>query len=498
MSLQIGQIIDDKYRIAGIIGEGGMGAVYEGENLRIRRRVAIKVLHAETAANADVVRRFEREAQAAGTIGNDHILEVLDLGTLQGGERYMVMEFLDGEPLSGRLKRRGRLTPNELYPIVKQVLLGLAAAHGAGIIHRDLKPDNIFILREKAGQRDYVKIIDFGISKFSQTGGDHAMTRTGTVMGTPYYMSPEQASGSSEADSRSDLYAVGVVLYESVTGHVPFEGNTFNELLFKIVLSDVQPVQRLAPDIDPAFASIITKAMARPVDQRFQTAAQFVAALDNWAQSGASVSVHLDPRTSSPFLPPGVASSARGMVPGSSGVALPPRATPISSPAVQPGDPVMGGGSPRRTQGSWANSQSQMVTPKKGISPAAAATIGGVGLVLMVGVAIGAYKLVGDNRTPPIPTSSVDISHPSAATAAPPVEPPTATAPPPATVIPVTNTPPEKNTPVAPPATTASVAPAGKGTTHVAKVPPPPPPAKGGKPPPSGKGKGGDQADLGY
>src|SRR6266481_5850375 len=137
MSLEIGQIVEGKYRIIRLIGEGGMGAVYEGENVRIRRRVAIKVLHAATASNAEAVQRFEREAQAAGRIGSDHILEVLDLGTLPNNDRYMVMEFLEGEPLSGRIQRKGRLDPRELAPIARQVLIGLSAAHAAGIIHRD-------------------------------------------------------------------------------------------------------------------------------------------------------------------------------------------------------------------------------------------------------------------------------------------------------------------------------------------------------------------------
>src|SRR3954464_10434113 len=137
MTLAPDQIIDNKYRIVRLIGEGGMGAVYEGENSRIRRRVAIKVLHAATAANAEGVTRFEREAQAAGTIGNDHILEVLDLGALPDGDRYMVMEFLDGEPLSTRITRFGKLTPSQLTPIIRQTLEALGAAHQAGIFHRD-------------------------------------------------------------------------------------------------------------------------------------------------------------------------------------------------------------------------------------------------------------------------------------------------------------------------------------------------------------------------
>jgi len=282
--LSTGDILDGKYRIVRLIGEGGMGAVYEGENTRIHRRVAIKVLHAGVAEQAEAVQRFEREAQAAGRIGSEHIVEVLDLGALPDGDRYLVMEFLDGDGLGTRIKDRGRLTPAELCPIAHQLMEGLAAAHGAGIIHRDLKPDNVFLLRQRGGQADFVKLLDFGISKFSQMSGDSgfSMTRTGAVMGTPYYMAPEQAKGSREMDHRVDLYAAGVILYEALTGHVPFSADTFNELLFKIVLEEPKPLAQVDPSIDPGFAAIVTKAMARDPAHRFQDAREFQQALGAW------------------------------------------------------------------------------------------------------------------------------------------------------------------------------------------------------------------------
>ncbi len=285
MSLTTGEIIDDKYRIIRLIGEGGMGAVYEGENVRIHRRVAIKVLHAGVAENQDAVQRFEREAQAAGRIGSEHIVEVLDLGNLANGDRYMVMEFLEGESLNDRIHGKGRLTPAELYPPAYQILEGLAAAHGAGIIHRDLKPDNVYLLKSRSGQADFVKLLDFGISKFSALSGESgfSMTRTGAVMGTPYYMSPEQAKGAKSMDHRADLYAVGVILYEAVTGQVPFNADTFNELLFKIVLEQPAPVRQLVPDVDPNFAAIITKGMSREPALRYQSAQEFQQALEQWA-----------------------------------------------------------------------------------------------------------------------------------------------------------------------------------------------------------------------
>jgi eukaryotic-like serine/threonine-protein kinase len=285
MSLSTGDIIDGKYRIVRLIGEGGMGAVYEAENMRIHRKVAIKVLHAGVAQTGEAVSRFEREAQAAGRIGSEHIVEVLDMGNLSSGDRYMVMEFMDGDALSGRIRDRTRLTPGEIYPIMHQLLDALGAAHGAGIIHRDLKPDNVYLLKSRGGKADFVKLLDFGISKFNQLSGDSgfSMTRTGAVMGTPYYMAPEQAKGARDLDHRVDLYAAGVILYEAITGEVPFNADTFNELLFKIVLEAAKPVEQVVPNTDPNFAAIVNKSMAREPGQRFQTAREFQQALEQWA-----------------------------------------------------------------------------------------------------------------------------------------------------------------------------------------------------------------------
>lgn len=296
MPLQPGEIIDGKYRIIRLLGEGGMGAVYEGENTRIKRTVAIKVLHAAVAEKADVVQRFEREAQAAGRIGSEHIVEVLDLGNLPSGERFMVMEYLDGEDLTGRIKRFKRLSSDQVAPLLHQVLEGLAAAHDAGIIHRDLKPDNIY-LTTKAGKQDFVKLLDFGVSKFSALDSEMSMTRTGAVMGTPYYMSPEQAKGG-KVTNRSDIYAIGVVTYQMLTGRVPFNAGSFNELLFKIALESPEPIEQVVPGISPAFAQLVHRAMDRDPEQRFQSARDFQRALAEVQQSAIPMQAGSDPRAS--------------------------------------------------------------------------------------------------------------------------------------------------------------------------------------------------------
>ena len=347
MSLSTGDVIDGKYRIVRLIGEGGMGAVYEAENMRIHRKVAIKVLHAGVAQTGEAVSRFEREAQAAGRIGSEHIVEVLDLGNLPSGDRYMVMEFMDGDSLSGRISARGRLTPGEIYPILHQLLEALAAAHGAGIIHRDLKPDNVYLLKSRGGKSDFVKLLDFGISKFNQLSGDSgfSMTRTGAVMGTPYYMAPEQAKGSRELDHRVDLYAVGVILYECVTGEVPFNADTFNELLFKIVLEQARPVQQSVPNLDPSFAAIVNKSMAREPAQRFQSAREFQHALEQWA-AGAGPQFAAALNASAQAAHGGGAPGYHQQVPTGQHPAVNTGQYPAAAPAH-----TLGTGTP----GSWAN-----------------------------------------------------------------------------------------------------------------------------------------------
>jgi eukaryotic-like serine/threonine-protein kinase len=283
MALSEGDVIDEKYRILRLLGKGGMGTVWVAENLRVRRQVAIKVLLRSAAeAAGDALLRFEREAQAAGQIGSDHIVEVLDLGTTADGDRFMVMEYLEGDTLKQRM-RRGRLEPQKTAAVFCQLLEGLTAAHAAGIVHRDIKPDNIFLQKEKAGHRDWVKILDFGISKFSQLSGEEGqVTRAGMVMGTPFYMSPEQARTAHAVDTRSDLYSVAVMLFETLTGQVPFSGTTFAELLFKIAFEPQPHPKTVMPTLDDEICAIILRGMERDPAARFQTAGEFAEALKAW------------------------------------------------------------------------------------------------------------------------------------------------------------------------------------------------------------------------
>ncbi|MBL9024998.1 MAG: protein kinase [Myxococcales bacterium] len=333
MHLQPGQILADKYRIVRMIGHGGMGSVYEGENVRIRRRVAIKTLHAGVSQKPDVLERFEREAQAAGRIGSEHIVEVLDMGDLQDGSRFMVMEFLEGMTLGERIVKQGRIAPRELVPIMAAMLDGLAGAHAAGIIHRDLKPANVFLTRLR-NQPDFVKILDFGVSKFNVLNSEEmSMTRTGAVVGTPYYMSPEQAKGSRAIDHRSDLYSAGVILYEAITGQVPFNAQTFNELIFKIALESPPPPEQFVPGLDPNFAVIMRRSMARDPNERFQSAAEMRDALWAWAREWDTYGGNPPPRAgSSPHL--GMSSMKTQMLPMVAPAAISPGQTAVIGSSV--------------------------------------------------------------------------------------------------------------------------------------------------------------------
>src|SRR5947209_10283594 len=222
------------YEIKEKLGEGGMGAVYMGEHPLIGKRVAVKVLLDELVANETLVTRFFHEAKAANDIRHQNIVDIVDFGKLEkeGGGKvvYLVMELLEGKSLAARLDTPPRLTFEETRHILQQCCSGLAASHAKGIIHRDLKPDNLFLVH-RGGDENFVKILDFGIAKLTATASTNAKTRTGTLIGTPAYLSPEQCAGRSNIDARSDVYALGIVMYEMLTGNVPFKGEGFGDIV---------------------------------------------------------------------------------------------------------------------------------------------------------------------------------------------------------------------------------------------------------------------------
>ena len=314
MALDPGQILDGKYRVGRLIGEGGMGTVYEGENSRIGRRVAIKVLHVQVAAMPEFVERFEREARAAARIGSQHVCDVLDLGDLPNGDRYIVMEYLDGVSFEDRLAAKGKLSAAQLAPIAFELLEGLGTMHNARVIHRDLKPANVFLARLSSGRGEIVKILDFGVAKLQPFEGEvGTMTQTGTMMGTPLYMSPEQARGARDVDGRTDIYAASVMFYRALTGSLPYSAETLNELLFKIVLEDPKPLRDLAPEVDEVFAGIVHKGLSRDLEQRFQTAREYQQAIAVWGRTQGRASLAF--ATTMQSDPPGPASTPRDVPP---------------------------------------------------------------------------------------------------------------------------------------------------------------------------------------
>ena len=270
-----GTLVAGKLRIVRLLGTGGMGAVYEVEHELTKHRRALKLLHARYKVYPELIQRFLREASAAGRIGNPHIAETFDAGELETGDPYLVMELLKGETLSDLLRRKQRLSMTEAAELVRQACTGVQAAHDAGIVHRDLKPENLFVVERD--HRPFVKILDFGISKFDPqlTGGEMSTTREGTSLGTPLYMPPEQVRGDKRIDQRADVYALGVILYECLTGKRPYEAETLAHLAVLIHEGHATPVAELRPDVPPGLAEIVQRAMANKPELRFATAREF-------------------------------------------------------------------------------------------------------------------------------------------------------------------------------------------------------------------------------
>jgi serine/threonine-protein kinase len=281
----IGQVLDGKYQITRLLGEGGMGAVYEGTHLGTGRRVAVKVILTPNAsATAEMVGRFQREARMAGTVDTEHVVQVFDTGIDRDtGRPFTVMELLRGEDLEKLVERLGPLAPELALRIVAQALLGLKKAHEAGVIHRDIKPANLYLARRDNGTI-IVKIVDFGIAKVKGdalgASENQGLTRTGSMMGSPLYMSPEQAQGSKQIDQRTDIWSLGVVLYQVLAGHTPLGHiDTLGALIVALCSSPPPPLQSAAPWIAPEIASIVHAAVEPLLAKRFQSADEMLVAI---------------------------------------------------------------------------------------------------------------------------------------------------------------------------------------------------------------------------
>ncbi len=425
----------DRYRVLEKIGEGGMGAVYAVEHVLLQKRMAMKLLRADLSRKQDLVARFQNEAIAASRIGQENIVAVTDFGRTPDGLVYFVMEELHGESLGRVIHGEGRIPVPRTVDIAAQLCRALQAAHAAGIIHRDLKPDNV-ILVEKDGRPDFVKVLDFGISKVGGAAGGERITQVGTIVGTPEYMAPEQAAGK-PVDPRSDVYSLGVLLFEMLTGRLPFEGDTAVAILLK---HQTQPPPRLSDVIpDGAFPAALEAAVARalakrPADRQ-QSMSELLADLQGSAAQGrfTQPELRLPPGRDEPssvwitpslVSPPPKRPSPAAVLP----VAPKPAVQPPAAEATQTEVTV-----PRR----FASADAEVTVPAAiGLSEFDATMPGGpvprrgrgiwlaVGAVVLVGAVAGYLSI---RRTPPPPA-------PEAATVAAPELPPPPSAPVPSPV----------------------------------------------------------------
>ncbi len=323
-------LVDGKYQLVRRIGQGGMGSVWEARHSSLNKRVAIKFIESEYARSPEARARFDREARAAASIQSRHAIEIVDHGITDDGKPYIVMEFLSGEPLDKRIEAAGKLPLQDTARILQQVCRALSRAHGQGIVHRDLTPENIFLVRSPDDDEEIAKVLDFGIAKVQAPEGSQGLTsstKTGAVLGTPYYMSPEQARGLRNVDHRTDIWSLGVIAFRAVTGQLPFEGESVGDLLVKICTSPVPVPSHVTPGLPPAFDAWFARALDRDPAGRFATVQESAEAL---AQA-AGITVR---RASTGWESGNVSAHSPSSVPVTQTAALPHSFTPQGIVAV--------------------------------------------------------------------------------------------------------------------------------------------------------------------
>ena len=366
-----GDVLAGRYRVDRILGVGGMGVVVAAHHIQLDDKVAIKFLLPATLTNKEAVARFAREARVAVKIKSEHVARVSDVGTLENGAPYMVMEFLDGSDLAAWIRDRGPLPVEQAAEFVLQACEALAEAHALGIVHRDLKPANLVVVRRADGVSS-VKVLDFGISKITNTtgsGGDSSMTRTSAVMGSPLYMSPEQMQSSRNVDARGDIWALGVILYELVTGEAPFVAETMPELVLQIMSAQPVPLQSRRANLPEGLEAVILRCLEKDRGKRYATVGQLAVELLPFAPKRAKSSVE---RISGIMQSAGMSASALAVPPSSdSGV-----------------EATSKGG----TFATWGRTSA---TPSKGRTPVI------VGLLITLALAASGFALL---RTPSVPT----------------------------------------------------------------------------------------------
>jgi serine/threonine-protein kinase len=299
LGMNVGDVLAGKYRIERVIGEGGMGVVVAAHHLQLDQKVAIKFLLPEMLTNPEIVARFAREARAAVRIKSEHVARVADVGTLENGAPYMVMEFLEGTDLSAFLQQQGRQSVPQAVEFTLQACEAIAEAHALGIVHRDLKPANLFVTR-RADHVLSIKVLDFGISKVTTAGStapDANMTKTSMSLGSPLYMSPEQMASTRNVDERTDIWALGAILHEMLTCNAPFNGTTLPEICYKIATEPPAPLRTLRPDAPWEVEAVIKKCLEKQRTERYRNVAELAAALVDFGPPRVRVSFERISRT---------------------------------------------------------------------------------------------------------------------------------------------------------------------------------------------------------
>jgi serine/threonine-protein kinase len=286
-----GDVLAGKYRVERVLGQGGMGVVVAAHHIQLDEKVALKFLLPEGLKNPEAVARFVREARAAVKIKSEHVARVSDVGQLENGSPYMVMEYLDGGDLADWLKQRGAMSVEMAVDFVLQACEAIAEAHALGIVHRDLKPANLFCVLRADGQLS-VKVLDFGISKVTTPGAQgHDMTNTAAIVGSPMYMSPEQLQSSKGVDARTDIWSLGVLLFELLTVQVPFQAEAVTELVIKIATAPALPVRLVRPDVPAGLEQVIATCLEKDRERRFPSVSELAIALKDFGSRSAKVSV---------------------------------------------------------------------------------------------------------------------------------------------------------------------------------------------------------------
>ncbi|NUQ76297.1 MAG: protein kinase, partial [Polyangiaceae bacterium] len=411
MRPQVGQTINNKYRLLRLIGDGGMGSVYEAQHELLGTTVALKFLHPELSRRSGLVQRFLQEARVSAQIHSPHVVRVIDVDQQAGGLAYIVMEYLEGKTLQTLyedLYRAGqRLAYADAIEYAMQIIEGVEAAHAAGIVHRDLKPDNVIITRGKKGE-PLLKLLDFGIAKLKVTGQlDRGLTRPGVVMGTPEYMAPEQAYSADAVDARADIFSLGVIVFEMLAGRRPVGGDDPHQIATSYMTGQISRLTDLAPHIAPELAAVIHRAMAATPNDRFASVGDFRAALEPFALKlkGASPTAPATPvhsgSTPSPAISPAPATpSGDGAVSGPSEAASAPIPKTIA---------------PEDEQNTGKAQRTSLAEPP---APEAVATPAG-GSEAHKGTELGGFEAPAERASTPMPGAAAVAAMPATVDAAP-------------------------------------------------------------------------------